>query len=191
MVDQITLGTSDDVVDDFSCGGAGCRWGAYASASFDPADPNVVWGTSSESGPKSGTTPVWETRNFALELDTAVLKAAGKVKRRLKSRGRTDKLQTIASIAEDARVRVSGKLQIRGGGKAAAAKRQRIALKPKRRKLDAGDRKKLKLKPKQRRHRKTASRGLHTGKKVKAVVKFVFRDAFGNKKQVEVRQPLR
>ena len=67
MAGEVTLGTSAAAAQDFSCSPSPCRWGDYAGASPDPANPNLVWGSNQGLGPAAGATPAWTTRNFALE----------------------------------------------------------------------------------------------------------------------------
>jgi hypothetical protein len=80
MAGEITLVTSSDADQDFSCeptsGGPPCRWGDYSAASPDPANNALVWGTNMISGPPAGPGPLnddpaWQTQNFALTPDGA------------------------------------------------------------------------------------------------------------------------
>ncbi len=81
MSSTVTLSTSTAVDSDFSCpsqpfgaaNGSGlCRWGDYAGASVDPANPDVVWGSNQVNGPtgafisRFGDESQWQTQNFAL-----------------------------------------------------------------------------------------------------------------------------
>jgi hypothetical protein len=66
--DEITLGTSNAIDQDFSC--SPCRWGDYAGASPDPNNSDVVWGSNQLNGPVSGTNAAWITRNFALSASS-------------------------------------------------------------------------------------------------------------------------
>ncbi len=83
MNTPILLSSSSAVDTDFSCpsqplGEAfeaeSCRWGDYAGASVDPANGEVVWGSSQVNGPigpetAGGHEAQWATRNFALEAN--------------------------------------------------------------------------------------------------------------------------
>src|SRR6266496_5252714 len=51
MSDELTLGTSSAIDQDFSC--SPCRWGDYAGASPDPSNANVIWGSNQLNGPVS------------------------------------------------------------------------------------------------------------------------------------------
>jgi hypothetical protein len=76
--DELTLGTSAAADQDFSCVspyGPPCRWGDYAGASPDPANADVVWGSSQLNDPFTSD-PHWATRNFAI----AATPAAGYVR---------------------------------------------------------------------------------------------------------------
>jgi hypothetical protein len=66
-----TLGTSlANAADDSCFFGTSCRWGDYAGASPDPANPSVAWGSNQVLGLHSGVfDPAWRTRNFALLPD--------------------------------------------------------------------------------------------------------------------------
>lgn len=70
MQNETTLVSSDDINQDFSCPGSrgSCRWGDYAGATPDPANPGVVWGTNEANGPSHGPggAASWKTQNFAL-----------------------------------------------------------------------------------------------------------------------------
>jgi hypothetical protein len=74
-VQDIQLATSSYEDSDFSCpswgyfGTAPCRWGDYAGASPDPANPCVVWSTSmltADSPDVISGTPQWGTQNAAI-----------------------------------------------------------------------------------------------------------------------------
>jgi hypothetical protein len=69
MSDELTLGTSSAIDQDFSC--SPCRWGDYAGASPDPSNSNVIWGSNQLNGPVSSNNARWTTRNFALTTATA------------------------------------------------------------------------------------------------------------------------
>lgn len=67
-----TLGTSaTSLTDTTDCGDAPpCRWGDYAAATPDPANPLLVWGSNQFAGPRDPSdpkAPQWQTRNFALD----------------------------------------------------------------------------------------------------------------------------
>jgi hypothetical protein len=73
MTSETTIGTSSATNQDFSCTapyGPPCRWGDYAGASPDPADPQAIWGSNQLNGPLT-TDPAWRTRNFKLLDDLA------------------------------------------------------------------------------------------------------------------------
>jgi hypothetical protein len=72
MGNDVLLGTSAGAAVDFSCDiglGEACRWGDYAGASPDPAQPGVVWGSNQGLAAPSGVASRWTTRNFALLAD--------------------------------------------------------------------------------------------------------------------------
>jgi hypothetical protein len=65
---ELVIMTSSNPDTDFSCiapYGPPCRWGDYAGATPDPAQPTLVWGTS-EINTGSGPAPGWADANFAL-----------------------------------------------------------------------------------------------------------------------------
>lgn len=65
----VVLASSTNIDTDFSCGisdNPPCRWGDYAGATPDPADNNVVWGSSQWDGSASGGLAQWNTVNFEL-----------------------------------------------------------------------------------------------------------------------------
>jgi PKD repeat protein len=74
----VTIGTSDAADQDFTCFDTrpGCRWGDYSTATPDPNDPHVVWGSSQVIGPapapdSSGRVAQhWRSRNFGVQADT-------------------------------------------------------------------------------------------------------------------------
>lgn len=72
MTDEVTLATSDDINQEFSCDdptGAPCRWGDYSGASPDPKNDRVVWGVNQYMGPNDGPSddnPAWRTQIFAI-----------------------------------------------------------------------------------------------------------------------------
>ena len=73
MANETTLGASVGVDADHSCPSQDptattCRWGDYASASFDPTDSNAVWGTSQLNGAATPGSASWTTQNFRLTL---------------------------------------------------------------------------------------------------------------------------
>jgi hypothetical protein len=73
MTGEITIGTSSATNQDFSCtapNGPPCRWGDYAGASPDPADPQAIWGSNQLNGPLT-TDPAWRTQNFKILDDLA------------------------------------------------------------------------------------------------------------------------
>jgi YD repeat-containing protein len=77
MSAPVTIATSDAPDQDFTCFDTrpGCRWGDYSTATPDPNDPHVVWGSS----PIIGTPPPrdssgrinqhWKSRDFAVQAD--------------------------------------------------------------------------------------------------------------------------
>jgi hypothetical protein len=73
--DDIQLAISSDVDHDVSCPsfglfrGAPCRWGTYAGASPDPANPCVAWGTTmlTVTPPDVAGDPQWGTQNAAID----------------------------------------------------------------------------------------------------------------------------
>jgi YD repeat-containing protein len=76
MSAPVTIATSDAPDQDFTCFDTrpGCRWGDYSTATPDPNDPHVVWGSS----PVIGSPPPavggkiaqhWKSRNFAVQAD--------------------------------------------------------------------------------------------------------------------------
>lgn len=73
LADEHTLGVSQDIDVDFTCStNPACRWGDYAGASPDPADPSLVWGTNQLNGPvQPSQDPSWTTLNFALQFGGA------------------------------------------------------------------------------------------------------------------------
>src|SRR3954451_23543983 len=60
--------TSDAAYDEPTCHDSRpyCRWGDYAAATTDPADPHAVWGSNQAIGPSTGKMH-WKSRNFALQ----------------------------------------------------------------------------------------------------------------------------
>lgn len=69
MNGDVTLATSADIDQDFSCTmGPSCRWGDYAGANPDPVAPDLVWGTNQTNGPVpiDPTDPAWRTQIFSL-----------------------------------------------------------------------------------------------------------------------------
>ena len=72
---ELILGTSSASDLDYSCSAsAPCRWGDYAGATPDPANPGVVWGSNQVNGPCfiiCGWFAQWQTRNFAVVASTA------------------------------------------------------------------------------------------------------------------------
>ena len=75
---ELVIGQSSSNDLDFTCGYYGpttpCRWGDYAGASPDSANPGVVWGSSQVTGPCyifCGLFAQWQTRNFAVVASTA------------------------------------------------------------------------------------------------------------------------
>ncbi len=73
MGNPVTLATSDAADSDFTCFDSrpGCRWGDYTTASVDPNDPHVVWGSSQVIGPQAGTAMHWKSRNFAIQASAS------------------------------------------------------------------------------------------------------------------------
>src|SRR4051812_3693081 len=81
MSAPVTIATSDAPDQDFTCFDdatshrPGCRWGDYSTATPDPNDPHVVWGSSPVIGPppprdSSGRiNQHWKSRNFAVQAD--------------------------------------------------------------------------------------------------------------------------
>src|SRR5436190_3905745 len=77
MSAPVTIGTSDAPDQDFTCFDTrpGCRWGDYSTATPDPNDPHVVWGSSPVIGPPpppntSGKiNQHWKSRSFAVQAD--------------------------------------------------------------------------------------------------------------------------
>jgi hypothetical protein len=89
VVDDIQLAISSDVDHDLSCpsfglfGDAPCRWGAYAGASPDPANPCVAWGTSMLTVTPSDAIgdPQWGTQNAAIDTSSGTCEVtAGVIK---------------------------------------------------------------------------------------------------------------
>jgi List-Bact-rpt repeat protein/PASTA domain-containing protein len=88
-VDDVRLAMSSDVDHDLSCpsfglfGDAPCRWGAYAGASPDPANPCVAWGTTmlTVATPDAIGDPQWGTQNAAIDASSGTCEVtAGVVK---------------------------------------------------------------------------------------------------------------
>jgi YD repeat-containing protein len=81
MSAPVTIATSDAPDQDFTCFDdatshrPGCRWGDYSTATPDPNDPHVVWGSSPVIGtppPPDGSGKVgqhWKSHNFAVQAD--------------------------------------------------------------------------------------------------------------------------
>jgi hypothetical protein len=86
-VDDIRLATSSDVDEDFSCGDGmsapPCRWGDYAGASPDPANPCVAWGTSmlTVTAPDVAGDPQWGTQNAAIDTSSGTCQTTAGVVR--------------------------------------------------------------------------------------------------------------
>jgi PKD repeat protein len=79
MGGEVTLVTSTDIDQDFSCPSVdptqpSCRWGDYAGASTDPSSQHTVWGTNQYNVPPdvagSGDAQ-WATQNFALTANAS------------------------------------------------------------------------------------------------------------------------
>ena len=77
MNGEVTLATSKDIDQDFSCPSVpqppgsptptSCRWGDYAGASTDPSVDHAVWGSNQWNGTADGAHDAqWATQNFAL-----------------------------------------------------------------------------------------------------------------------------
>src|SRR4051812_25246875 len=81
MSAPVTIATSEAADQDFTCFDdatshrPGCRWGDYSTATPDPNDPHVVWGSSPVIGtppPRDGSGRInqhWKSRNFAVQAD--------------------------------------------------------------------------------------------------------------------------
>jgi hypothetical protein len=71
---ELLVGQSSAADQDFTCAPTTpCRWGDYAGASPDPANPGVVWGSNQVTGGClfiCGFFAQWQTRNFAVVAST-------------------------------------------------------------------------------------------------------------------------
>ena len=74
---ELVIATSSATDLDFTCQYSKptdpCRWGDYAGASPDPANPGVIWGSSQVTGPcfiLCGFFAQWQTQNFAVVVST-------------------------------------------------------------------------------------------------------------------------
>jgi len=74
---ELVVGQSSAADQDFTCGSGSpatpCRWGDYAGASPDPANPGVVWGSNQVTGGCvfiCGFFAQWQTENFAVVAST-------------------------------------------------------------------------------------------------------------------------
>jgi PKD repeat protein len=66
---ETVVETSDAAYDEPTCHDSRpyCRWGDYAAATTDPADPHAVWGTNQAIAPPNGGKMHWKSRNFAIQ----------------------------------------------------------------------------------------------------------------------------
>src|SRR3954454_4906534 len=66
---EVVVETSDAAYDEPTCHDERphCRWGDYAAATTDPADPHAVWGTNQAIAPPNGGQMHWKSRNFAIQ----------------------------------------------------------------------------------------------------------------------------